>query len=784
MKYILFFIFIISSGQLVFAQEVLNPAAAEFSQDCGLTLSGKVLDHDSGEKLIGATVYIAELERAAVADTYGNYHFHHLCSGTYTVKVTYVGYEAESYTVRLTTSTVRNLELHLDPEMLGAVEIVGTRIAEQAQTTQLLTGRELAETRGLSLGESLKRLPGVSTLQTGPTISKPVIHGMHSNRILLLNNGVRQEGQQWGAEHAPEIDPFNASLIKVIKGAAGVRYGADAIGGVILVEPKPLPDTAGIGGEVILTGNSNNRQGAASALLEGNFAAIPPLSWRLQGTYKIGGNSRAPSYYLSNTGIREHNFSAALGYTKSNYGAELYFSQFNTQLGILTDSHVSTKGDILNAISRERPASADRTGFTYTIGLPYQDVSHSLLKAKSYLNHENLGLFEFTYGFQHNLRQEFDTHNAERPSLELNLSTHTTETVWSHRPAQGFAGSVGVSTIYQDNTWRYNDFLPYYTGFTAGVFALEKWRKGNLQLEGGIRYDYKFLRVKTWIDDSSDERLLIKPEYNFNNVSGTLGALYDVGYHLIFGLNASSAWRAPGASELFSDGVHHSTATFERGNPNLLSEQAYNFEFSVNYYGNKRLNGYLSIYNNLINNYIYLAPTQTFQWRAAGIYPVFLYKQADTNFRGFDLNLDYRLSEKLVLESKVAIVRARNLDINDHLINIPADRYDNRLRLEIGNGGISKRMADTYLAVGGVYVAKQTRTPTKVDLDFAPAPAGYFLLQAEAGTHLKFGNRSIGVGITGNNLLNIAYRDYLNRFRYFADETGSMFLLRVRIPLN
>lgn len=761
------------------------PSSSELSQDCGLTLSGKVLDHDNSDRLVGATVYIAELERAAVADAYGNYHFHHLCHGTYTVKVTFIGYQAESYAVRLTTSTVRNLELHADAEMLRAVEIIGSRIADQAQTTQVISGRELSETRGLSLGESLKRLPGVNTLQTGPTIAKPIIHGMHSNRVLLLNNGIRQEGQQWGAEHAPEIDPFNASQVKVIKGAAGVRYGSDAIGGVILVEPGALPDTAGVGGELHLVGNTNNRLGVASAMLEGSPSKLPPLSWRVQGTYKIGGNSRAADYYLDNTGIREQAFSAALGYSKSNYGAELFVSQFNTQLGILSDSHVSTKENIMNAIARKRPASAEFSEFTYEIGLPYQDVSHSLLKARAFYDHTSMGKMEFTYGLQRNLRQEFDTHDAAKPSLELNLITHTTEAVWNHRPVNGFSGSLGTSTIYQDNTWRYDDFLPYYTSFAAGAFMIEKWRKDKLQLEGGLRYDYKFLRVKAWIvDEPSGSRELIKPEYNFNNLSGTLGALYDVGYHLNFGFNASSAWRAPGANELFSEGVHHSTATYERGNPALRSEQAYNFELSVNYYGNKRLNGYLSLYNNFINNYIYLAPTQLFEWKAAGIYPVFQYKQVNANFRGLDLNLDYRLTEHLVMETQAAIVRARNLDTDDYLINIPSDRFTGRMRLELGNTGESRKLSDTYIAAGGMYAAKQTRTPTKTDQDFAPAPAGYFLMQAEAGTNVKIGKQSFEFGVTGNNLLNIAYRDYLNRFRYFADETGRSVMIRIKVPIG
>jgi iron complex outermembrane receptor protein len=771
---------------------VVQPALAQLlpppgigsgaDQDCGLTLSGKVLDHDTRATLVGATVSIPQLHQASVADEYGNYHFHHLCQGTYTLQVTYIGYEPERFTVRLTTSSVRDLQLHTAARTLGTVEVTGRQLQEEAQSSQTLSGRELAETRGLSLAESLRGVAGVTTIQTGPTISKPVIHGMHSNRVLLLNNGVRQEGQQWGTEHAPEIDPFVATEMKVIKGAAGVRFGADAIGGVVIVEPRELRTTPGVGGEVNLLGGTNNRQLAASATVEGNFAKLPPLSWRLQGTVKKAGNSRTPEYYLANTGFEEQNFSAALGYQKEMFGAELFYSQFNTQLGILSASHISNLTDLNYAIARGKPVGADTLDFTYSIGRPYQNVQHDLLKAKAYLQTGEAGRLEFIYGWQRNRREEYDVHNnaSGNPALFLNMNTHTTEAVWEHKPLGNFTGSVGVSTVYQQNTWKYSDFLPYYTGITAGAFAIEKWRKERLQLEGGLRYDFRHLEVKRF----DENRALVKPTYNFNNVSGTLGALYDVGYHLTFGLSATSAWRAPSVNELFSDGVHHSAATYEVGDPSLGSEQAYNFETSVDYFGNTRLNGKLSLYYNVINNYIYLSPLPDPVLTIRGAYPAFQYRQTDATFKGVDLSLEYNLLPNLSLTSKTAIVRARNVAADDHIVYIPADRTDNSLRYEFSQPGKESRMSGSYIAVGGLYVAEQTRVPGKTEEDFAPAPGAYFLLHAEAGTTVRIGKQPVEIGITGNNLLDTTYRDYLNRFRYFSDEMGRLLMLRISLPLD
>lgn len=772
----------VANLQPLLAQTIpaLGPNAAT-EQDCGLTISGKVLDHDTRSSLVGATIYIPQLDRATVADAYGNYHFHHLCQGTYTLKVTYIGYEAESFSLKINSSTVRDLTLHADSRQLNQVEITGSRLSEQAQSSGTISGRELEATRGLSLGESIKNMSGVSTIQTGPTISKPVIHGLHSNRILMLNNGVRHEGQQWGAEHAPEIDPFAASEIKVVKGAAGVRYGADAIGGVVIVEPAPLRDSVGVSGEVNLLGTTNNRQGAVSATVDGKTARFPAFSWRLQGTLKRAGNARAADYYLQNTGFNEANFSGTLGYTKEGLGAEVYYSQFNTKLGILKASHIGNLTDLENAIARDRPLQTSYD-FSYTIERPFQDVQHHLLKTKVNLTTGDAGRLEFVYGLQRNIREEYDAHRASgtTPELTLDITTHTTETVWEHSPVGNFTGSVGASTIYQNNVYSGRYFIPYFRNFTAGAFIIEKWRKDKLQLEGGVRYDYKKLNI-TKRERNSD---IIRPEYNFHNMSGTLGALYDVGYHLTFGLSATSAWRAPGANELFSDGVHHGSASYERGNRDLDSEKAYNFEASVNYFGNQRLNGKLSLYNNFINDYIYLAPVQPATLTIRGAFPTFEYKQADAIFRGVDLDLEYKFTPNLYLESRTSIVRATNEDLDDYLVGIPADRYNNMLRYEPGVIGNIKSLSDTYFALGGTYVAEQTRVPTKAEQDYMAPPAGVFLMRLEMGTTVRFGKQPVEFGVTGSNLLNNSYRDYLNRFRYYADDIGRMLLFRAKVPLN
>ncbi len=196
--------------------------------------------------------------------------------GKYTVDFQFVGYKIVTLSIVVAQEpllTVPDVQLVPDNKMLQEVVVTEHRSEAQQllQTQSSISGAVLDQTRGQSLGESLKTITGLYSIQTGPTISKPVIHGLYSNRIIILNNGIRQEDQQWGTEHAPQVDQFLASRLTVIKGAASIRYGSDAIGGVILVEPKAMPTQPGIQGEVNLVGATNGRMGVASGMLEGAF---------------------------------------------------------------------------------------------------------------------------------------------------------------------------------------------------------------------------------------------------------------------------------------------------------------------------------------------------------------------------------------------------------------------------------------------------------------------------------------------------------------------------------
>jgi iron complex outermembrane receptor protein len=787
------------------------------AQTCVHTLAGKVVCKNNQNELIGATLWITELNKGTQTDEKGNFILNNLCEGTYTLVCTHISCKEHSQKIVVSNQQARQeanqeiqpkiaIYLEENTQTLQAVEIEGKKVVNselQVQASNSLTNKELDATRGLSLGESLKKIVGVASLNTGSSISKPIIQGMHSNRVLVMNNGVRQEGQQWGAEHAPEIDPFVASELSVVKGAASVRYGADAIGGVVLVEPKSLRRNSRFGGELNFVGFSNGQQGVASGILEGNFARkkqtviaenlqtsnqsskfrqiVQHFYWRVQGTFKKSGTVHTPNYYLRNTALEEQNFSYHLGWLKEKVGIEVFYSQFNTSLGVFSGSHFGNLTDLNYIIAKGEPEEINKGGFSYVIGRPYQRIEHELFKLKSYWTNDKIGKFSWTYARQFNYRGEYDSHlplgssAAENtaPQMAFKITTHSTEFLWEHKPVGNFYGTMGMNLMAQSNTYSGRYFIPFFRNYQAGVFWIEHWEKNKWLLEAGIRYDFKYLEVD--LTENRQPQNYEFPTFNFSNISASAGAKYTLNNHFNAALQAGMAWRPPSVNELFSNGVHHGAASFEIGDRNLQTERAYNFSLNLRY-ESKKVNLQLNIYNNYIQNYIYLNPEQPPTLSIRGAFPTFRYRQADVVIRGVDLSGQWTIIPRLKYQPKIALLRAYNYAIEDYLILMPPDRYENTLLYEMPE---SKVFTDNFASIQVVSVANQWRVPQ--NSDYSAPPAGYTLLNFEAGTTVKVWKQPIQMLLGVNNALNTVYRDYLNRFRYFSDELGRNFMLRVKV---
>ncbi|WP_345222777.1 TonB-dependent receptor [Hymenobacter koreensis] len=763
---------------------------------CTLPLAGRITDHESREGLAGATVVLLPSQEATQTDADGHFHFH-VCSGTYRVQVSFIGYRPEEAELRVTGAAVRNFQLHPNAVTLRGAVVHGERVATptpHAQTS--LSGRELEQTRGQALGEALRRIVGVSALQTGPGIFKPVIHGLHSNRVAIINNGVRQEGQQWGQEHGPEIDPFVASQLTVVKGADGVRYGSDAMGGVVLVQPRPLPDTAGVNGEVHAVAASNNGLGALHATLEGNVRQLPALSWRVQGTVRQAGNARTPDYWLDNTGLREQNAAAAAGWRREQYGVEAFFSRFNARTGLLSTAIVGNPTDLRAAITRGRPLTDGR--FSYQIDRPYQHVRHDLFKLTGFVKPGFGGRLTSTLAHQNDQRDEFDVvratsdaARANRPQLSYQNGTTTAEVAWEHPHWGDFGGTFGVSGTYQRNRYapRSRQFIPFYTNRVGGAFAVEHWQRGRVLLEAGLRVDIRDLRTERLTRAVVNDSLLRAVErrrFRLWTPAASVGMVYDVQPHFALRADAALVRRAPAANERYAQGLH--SGIYEEGYdvdrsdgaPELRPETARNLSLTATLHDNARFNGELTLYQNTIDGYLYQVVSDTVQ-TIQGAFPRWRTQQSDAVLRGLDVSFSYQPTSRWLFTGKAALLRARNRQLNEYLVFMPADRFEAGMQHSWPDRA-NARLRQRFIGLSFAATRRQTRVPSAT-YDLQAAPDGYGLLGAELGGTLQLGRTPLTISITGTNLLNERYRDYLNRYRYFAEDLGRNVTLRLRAPL-
>jgi iron complex outermembrane recepter protein len=773
-----------------------------WGQSCEFKLSGKISD-DNGQSLTGATVSLAKEKRGAVADENGFFEFNQLCSGKYLIEVRFVGFKTISSTVKLSANKVWNVTLQSDSTALNEVVISEKHIELAATSTySSLSGKALEETLGKSLGESLREIPGVNTIQTGPAIFKPVIHGVHSQRVLILNNGIRQEGQNWGAEHAPEVDQFIASNIIVIKDAAAIKYGADALGGVVLVNPAKLPTEAGLGGQVHVIGASNNWSGVLSGFLEGGLKKLKGFGWRAQGTIKKAGDSRAANYVLSNTGFEEQNFSIASSYHTEKKGIDVFYSHFNTTIGILRGTAVNTANDLANALEREPPQYT--APFTYEIKQPRQSVQHDLLKVNAHLA-EGKNEFRLQYGFQNNRRREFDFRLgaalSDIPALGFQLQTHTLDADWERSHSTRFQSCWGVNILYQSNSkidgTQTIPFIPNFDHYTAGIFAVEKLTLNDWVVELGLRYDFK----KYDVIGFNFQNRLYRSNIDFQNFSGTFSAKRKFGNFASLTTSISNAWRPPNMAELYSQGTHQSAAAIEYGL--LLDEKTSEvkeyaatnagvekaFKWVLGYKIEKqKFSTELTGYVNYIFDFIYLRPSGVTEG-LRGVFPYFRYTQTDASFVGFDLFSVYQLDRQVSLTGKASLLRTTDETQNDYLIFIPSNRADMGLRYD--SKAIKKFSwnAETKIRwVGMQNRSPQVITPREIieaqkqgidiitqrpgNFDFAIAPNSYFLLSLGIGASWKLEKSKWDIRLSADNLTNEAYREYTNRLRYFADDLG------------
>ena len=753
------------------------------AQECDLTITGQVYDEASEAPLSYVTIFIQETQEGAITDEEGNFLFEHVCPGAYHFIFSHIGCEGKKFHFDILQDTMLKVGLSHSSTILGTVIIDGKKSNFDEQANTSVNRRNIEDNTNQNLSGLLENETGVHLIKNGNGISKPVVHGLFGNRLGILNNGILQSGQQWGNDHSPEIDPFSADKITVLKGAAAIEYGGGNLGAIILSEPKRIDREPHLHGQVNYNFETNGLGHTLNTRLE---KYSPLFAWRINGTLKKYGDKRTANYYLNNSGLEEANFSfqGEKSWDEDVF-LELYASTFNTRLAILRGSHIGNLTDLEQAFSNEVPFFTEEN-FSYKIEAPKQEVTHHLLKGKlKYLLNETQ-VFEIVLAGQLNDRKEFDVRRNERtdiPSLSLSQITFNAALKYTNHFGDDWKFKLGSQNIVTDNTNNPDTgilpLIPDYVSLKSGLFSTLSKTLNNTFFNLGLRYDFEDQTALTI--SRSLPREIIRFENKFHNISGLFAVKSNITKTQSLSWNIGYAMRNPAINELYSNGLHQGVSGVEEGTLSLKTEKAIKNTLEYKWFPDSDFTFNALLYYQRFKDYIFLNPQDEIRLTIRGAFPVFKYEQTDANIYGLDLSSQFTFSKTLYGLFKFSYIKGRDSKNELPLIFIPPNNFFASLIYRFQksfNISNNLQIEESEIELTNRLIFR--KNDVLLDQDFVPAPNGYYLLGLKFSTNVIFPSYKIRCFVKADNLLNARYRDYMNRQRYFADDLG----ISVTIGMN
>jgi iron complex outermembrane receptor protein len=774
-----------------------------FSQN---NLSGTLTDAQTTKPIAGANVYISDLKIGASTDENGKYTLQNIPGGTYVVEARLIGYSLKTATVKIEGSVTQDFILAESENELQEVVVTGNSVGSEIQNTPVpiveVPNSYLQQNASTNIIDALSKVPGVSGISDGQSITKPVIRGLGYNRVVTLNDGIRQEGQQWGDEFGIEVDPNSVDRVEILKGPASLAYGSDAISGVInLIPEKPLPEGE-MKGDLLQNYQGNNGLFNTSLHAAGTKNGI---SWSGRIT-----NIMAHAYqnvndgYVFNSQFSNFAYDGTAGIHKNWGYSQLHFSYFNLKTGIVEGARDSATGKFTRTIfDGTNPIdviATDQELKSYTPFRINQNVKHSKVVWDNSIA-IGKGRILGKFAFQQNSRQEFnDPAIPNTANIFYFLNTVNYDVRYVSPDMNNFNVSVGANGMSQNSQNKGTLLLiPEYNLFDLGAFAIANKKIGKLNLSGGVRYDMrKFQGHDEYIDSTGNHLTASDPNAihrfmayssNFNGISGSLGAAFNITQNFYLKVNVAKGFRAPNVAESGSNGIHDGTVVYEIGDPALKPESSLQFDFAAGM-NSKDVTAEVDLFSNSISNFIY--PDHLYTASGADSVnsitpgfagaPVFKYSQGDVRMSGAEAVLDVHPEATGWLDFYASYCTVNSFlknkpDSAKYLPFTPPARF--RSELTFTAKKINKSFANIFFRVGMLYSFEQKNVYqassvyaalSSYELAASKAPnAAYTLLNIGIGTDiLAHGHKACTVIITVNNLADVAYMDYMSRFKYYT----------------
>jgi iron complex outermembrane receptor protein len=626
---------------------------------------------------------------------------------------------------------------HLKLNELVVTGVTGdTKLKNSTAPISIVSGKELRQTTSTNIIDAIAKQPGVSQITTGSGISKPIIRGLGYNRIIVMNEGVRQEGQQWGDEHGIEIDPQNVNSVEILKGPASLMYGSDAMAGVLILHGSPiLPE-----GEMKATISTEYQTNNGLFDYSLNFAGHQKtFVWDGRFTDKMA-HAYKNKYdgYVPGSQFKERAARLMFGLNDTWGHSHLTGSVFHQTPSIVEGERDEETGELECATDNIK---------TYSKALPFQQIWHYKAVWDNSFNLPK-GWLKAIVGYQQNQRQEFEE-SADEYELYFKLHTISYDVRYLSQEWNGWKMAGGINGMWQQSQNLGEEALiPEYKLFDIGGYATISKTMDNLTLNGGLRYDNRHIDFHS---------------RNFGSVSGSIGAVWNVCQHTNLRLNIARGFRAPNMSELGSDGIHEGTLRYEIGNPDLKPEYSWQADLGLDF-SSEYISAQVALFANRIENYIFSERINKVMEEGFRTYQ---YTQGDARLLGFEAGFDFHPIHSIHFQNTFSFVDAQQMNSSEeakYLPMTPAPRWTSELKYEITHHGHAT-FNNAYVALGLECNLAQNHY-YKVDDTETRTPA-YTLLSLSAGTDLNIHKKKVAeLYVTADNLLDCAYQNHLSRLKY------------------
>lgn len=725
--------------------------------DCKLTLRGKVLGSKDSAAVSHAEIFIESAHRHVSSDANGFFRLDNLCKGDILVEVDKAGYTHHHQEIYLKYDTVITIFLELKNQAFDTIHVHATNEKSQPLT---IGSNAILNRNGSDLSQILTEIPGIEILQGGKNQSKPMVRGFYGLRAPIISGETKLEGQQWGNDHNPEADAQSFDQIELIKDASMLKYSHEGFGGIIHIYSKPDAHEGEMNVDQSFQAGSNGRQFAYSTRIIQKAAKEKPTYFG-GAAIRRAGNYSTPDIFLDNTGLMEFSANAGVMVERGNKTNKWHFGSYRYEGGIFPGSRAGSVPDMLAAIDRKIPLSRD--AFNYKIESPRQVAGHITLQTEKTIR-KNKSLHTIQAGLQYDQRREFDYHRSSRfrfPQLDLVLFTPSLSYSVIRYLTKNRSLSYGIQSQMNINRFGGFYFLPDFTGSSTGSYAVYHLHSRHVTHTFSGRADGKIMIAKV------REAGVFRDEMRqFLNYSAAYSGLIERKRHQIL-WHVSRLWRAPWFNELFTSGVHHGSASFEKGNANLKQEISHRAEVEWNY-KSKLLQFYISPYISHIQGFINLSPDKTPVITVRGVFPGYTYRQADALFAAADGQLKTQITNWLEWSLRGSFIYAVYTASREYPAFIPQSRIRQFINFKYHQWTLQYHFE---------HVFKQKFYTNGTD--FIPPPDAYGLNGFEITNNNADGKSRIEAAIGVSNLFNIRYRTYTDRFRYFMDMPGRNIQLKI-----